>query len=124
MANIRAKNTKPEILLRAALFKKGLRYRIHVKDLPGKPDIIFKKYKLAIFVNGCFWHMHENCREGRIPNSRIEYWQPKLIKNVQRDLENQKKLLANGWNVIVVWECEIEKNVEQAANNIVDAMRK
>lgn len=111
MGKIRSKNTKPEVLLRKALFAKGYRYRIHNKLLPGKPDIVLPKFKTAIFVHGCFWHFHEDCREGRIPSTNSLYWKNKLSKNVERDLKHQEALKQQGWDVLIIWECEIEKNI-------------
>jgi DNA mismatch endonuclease (patch repair protein) len=111
MAKIRSKNTKPERLLRSLLFANGLRYRLHRKDLSGKPDIVFQKYRTVLFVHGCFWHFHAACREGRIPASNSSFWQEKLSKNISRDAANQLKLKEAGWKVIVVWECEIEKKM-------------
>ena len=108
MSNIRSKNTKPEIKLRKALFAEGYRYLLHDKKLPGKPDIVLTKYKTAIFVHGCFWHYHKNCPEGRIPKSNIVFWKNKLLNNVKRDLKHQRELKRSGWNVIVIWECELE----------------
>ena len=113
MSKIRSKNTKPEMLLRSALHKEGLRFRIHRKDLPGKPDIIFAKQKVAIFVHGCFWHYHKDCREGRIPSSNSKFWQEKLEKNVAKDETVTEELRGQGWRVITIWECEIEKQIEK-----------
>lgn len=112
MSKIRGKNTKPELILRKAIFRLGYRYRIHKKDLPGKPDIVLIKYKTVIFVHGCFWHYHNKCNEGRIPNSNSEYWKTKLEKNIFKDKNNIKILKRNGWKVFVFWECEIEKNLD------------
>ena len=109
MSKIRSTNTKPEKLLRSLLHSKGLRFRIHRKDLPGKPDIIFPKQKLAIFVHGCFWHYHKDCNEGRIPSSNSKFWKDKLEKNILKDEKAIKDLIKIGWNVVVVWECEIER---------------
>ena len=92
MSKIRSKNTKLEMILRSALHHRGLRYRIHVKSLPGKPDIVFSKYKTVIFVHGCFWHLHKECSEGRNPDSNYKYWEKKLLRNVERDKENIKKM--------------------------------
>lgn len=108
MSRIRSKNTKPELFLRSWLHSQGLRFRIHRKDLPGKPDIVLPKYKTAIFVHGCFWHYHADCREGRIPNTNSKFWQDKLSKNISRDVMHQQKLRELGWRVLVVWECELE----------------
>lgn len=111
MSKIRGKNTKPELLLRSELFKKGYRFRINQKNLPGKPDIVLKKYNTVIFVNGCFWHYHKKCNEGRIPSSNVNYWKPKLEKTVIKDKENLIALRKQNWKVVVVWECEIEKKL-------------
>ncbi|MFW6272224.1 MAG: very short patch repair endonuclease [bacterium] len=108
MSRIRGKNTKPEILVRKFLFHNGFRYRINVKELPGKPDIVLPKYNTVIFVNGCFWHAHENCELFKWPKSRSEAWRKKLEGNKKRDRENIKKLEDNGWNVIVIWECQLK----------------
>jgi DNA mismatch endonuclease (patch repair protein) len=107
MARVRSKNTSPEIYVRSSLHKAGLRFRIHRKDLPGTPDIVFPSRRLAIFINGCFWHVHEGCRRARMPSSRPEYWEQKLRKNAERDVGNYAALQASGWNVLVIWECEI-----------------
>jgi DNA mismatch endonuclease (patch repair protein) len=112
MRKIRSKNTKPEVTLRKSLFAKGYRYKIHDKILPGKPDIVFPKYKLAVFVHGCFWHFHQDCSEGKIPKSNSEFWQEKLVKNVERDKKHEADLVLKGWTVIVVWECEIERHLD------------
>jgi len=108
MSKIRSKNTKPEIILRKYLHKRGFRFRIHKKDLPGKPDIVMPKYRIAIFVHGCFWHYHADCREGRLPNTNSSFWTDKLLKNISRDQEHQQKLQELGWKVLVIWECELE----------------
>lgn len=111
MSRIRSKDTKPEELVRKYLFSRGLRYRKCDKRYPGKPDIVFPKYRTAIFVNGCFWHCHDACQGFVMPKSRLDYWQPKLERNRQRDFEHIAKLHTIGWNVITVWECELKKNV-------------
>lgn len=118
MSKIGPKNTKPEILLRKELFKKGLRFRVNDKKLPGKPDIILKKYNLIIMVNGCFWHYHKNCPEGRIPNTNKLYWKEKLLNNVRRDTKNIKRLKKLGWKTMVFWECEIEKSMVKILTKI------
>ncbi|WP_243751582.1 very short patch repair endonuclease [Niastella caeni] len=123
MAKIKGKNTKPERLLRSALFRLGLRYRIHVKKLPGTPDIVLAKYKTAIFVHGCFWHYHKDCREGRVPSSNSKFWKEKLERNIKKDKINIDALELAGWNVIVVWECEIEKQLEMTLNKIVSNLK-
>lgn len=109
MSKIRSKNTKPEMTLRKALFAKGFRYRINYKKLPGKPDIVFPKYKTAIFVHGCFWHGHENCKIAHIPKSNTCFWENKIEKNKERDNVNYKRVTLLGWKIIVVWECQISK---------------
>src|SRR5437870_5719677 len=106
MSQIKSKNTKPEMALRSNLFHHGYRFRIHKKDLPGKPDLVLPKYKTVIFVHGCFWHHHEHCPEGHMPKSNSEYWRNKLIRNVERDTKHIQLLKNLGWNVIVIWECE------------------
>ena len=108
MRRIRSKNTKPEVLLRSLLHKAGYRFRIHRKDLPGKPDIVFSSRQKVIFVHGCFWHQHPECREGRLPGTRQDYWGPKLARNVERDAAAIKQLRAMGWEVLTVWECELQ----------------
>lgn len=111
MSRIRCKDTKPEMMLRKSLFAQGLRYRIYYKKLPGKPDIVLPKYKTAIFVNGCFWHGHENCKIAHIPKSNIVFWEKKISRNKERDLENYTKITQLGWKVMTIWECEISKRL-------------
>lgn len=111
MSHIRSTNTKPEELVRKFLFSNGFRYRKNDKRLPGKPDIVLPKYKTVVFVNGCFWHMH-NCSRSRLPKSNLDYWGPKIQRNRERDESNYKQLTESGWNVIVVWECELKKSVQ------------
>lgn len=110
MSHIRSKNTKPEVLVRKELFRRGYRYRINVSKLPGKPDIVLPKYKTAIFVNGCFWHGHDGCKRFVLPKSNREYWEIKIRRNQQRDKEIIFKLQQAGWGVIIVWECELSKH--------------
>lgn len=112
MSRIRSTNTKPEEIVRKYLFSHGFRYRKNDKRYPGKPDIVLPKYRTVIFVNGCFWHMH-GCSRSRLPRSNQEYWNPKIERNIQRDAENQQKLEADGWKVIVVWECELKKRIAE-----------
>lgn len=109
MARVKNKNTQPEVYLRKLLWHMGFRYRLNYKNLPGSPDIYIPKYKAAIFVNGCFWHMHENCRYASIPKNNHDFWKNKLEGNVQRDKQNYIKLESMGINVIVVWGCEIKQ---------------
>lgn len=108
MSHIRSTNTKPEEIVRKYLFSQGLRYRKNVLTLPGKPDIVLKKYKTVVFVNGCFWH-HHNCSRFTWPSSNVDYWKTKIERNVQRDEEIKKKLEAAGWTVFYIWECELKK---------------
>jgi DNA mismatch endonuclease, patch repair protein len=118
MSRIRGKNTKPEMILRKALFKLGYRYRIHKKDLPGKPDIVFTKNKTVIFVHGCFWHFHKDCPEGRIPSTNSTFWKEKLEKNIAKDEKNYEVLRETGWNVIAIWECVVEKKLQDVLSSI------
>ena len=107
MRRIPSKGTKPEMLVRRLVHAQGYRYRLHAPDLPGKPDLVFPRLHKVIFVHGCFWHLHRGCREGRIPESRREYWEPKLLRNVERDREHIAALRKLSWRSLVVWECEI-----------------
>lgn len=119
MARIKGRDTKPEMRVRRALHAAGLRYRLHAKNLPGKPDIVFPSRRIAIFVHGCFWHRHPdpNCRLARMPKSRVTFWQEKLEANRVRDERNEDALLADDWEVMVVWECGI---TEQSLATLVD----
>lgn len=107
MSRVRSKNTHPELFVRRMLHKEGFRYRLHCSNLPGKPDLVFASRKKAIFIHGCFWHMHEGCSLARIPKSRVEFWTTKLMANRSRDDLNVSKLKATGWDVLVLWECEL-----------------
>lgn len=107
MAAIKGKDTKPEMIVRKYLFSRGLRFRIQVSKLPGKPDIVLPKYKTVIFVNGCFWHGHEGCKYFRLPKSNVEFWKEKIDRNVARDARNEAELKAQSWRVLRVWECDI-----------------
>lgn len=109
MSRVKSKNTKPEVFLRKLLWNKGFRYRLNYKDLPGSPDLYIPKYRVAIFVNGCFWHMHEDCRYSSIPKNNHEFWKNKLEGNVERDKKNYAQLESMGIKVIVVWGCEIKQ---------------
>jgi len=107
MSRIRGKNTTPEITVRSLLHKMGYRFRIHRKDLPGKPDIVLPKYKTVIFVHGCFWHRHKDCKNGSYtPKSNVDSWSSKFDENEARDKRNKEQLEARGWNVEIIWECE------------------
>jgi len=120
MSKIRSKDTRPEFIVRKLLHKLGYRFRIHSKALPGKPDIVLKKYRTAIFINGCFWHHHKGCKRSNWPKSNKDYWIPKIKRTIQRDSESHKKLQILGWNVLVIWECETKKteNLFEIIRNI------
>jgi DNA mismatch endonuclease, patch repair protein len=106
MSRIGGKDTKPELALRRALHAAGLRYRLHAKELPGRPDIVFRPKRLAIFVHGCFWHRHQGCRLAYSPKSNIQFWKTKFDSNTARDQRNISALRASGWKCLIVWECE------------------
>ena len=108
MSAIKSKNTKPEIKVRKVLHSMGYRFRLHRKDLPGSPDIVLPKYKTVIFVHGCFWHRHKNCKYASTPKTRQEFWEAKFRENINRDKLNQENLSSKGWKIIIVWECEIK----------------
>jgi len=110
MSRIRSKNTKPELIVRKFLFANGLRYRLHNKLLPGKPDIVLKRYRTVIFIHGCFWHKHKNCKYAFVPATNTNYWLPKLDKNVEKDFFASKELKKMKWKVLVVWECDLKPN--------------
>lgn len=112
MGRIRGRDTKPEMRVRRLVHSMGYRYRLHRKNLPGKPDLVFGPKKKVIFVHGCFWHRHSNprCKLARLPKSRLEFWRTKLEANRERDIANVKKLRALGWKVLIVWECESARN--------------
>lgn len=119
MSRVKARDTKPEMVVRRLLHAMAYRYRLHAKDLPGRPDIVFRGRRLAIFVNGCFWHRHPDpdCRLARLPKSRLDFWLPKLDANRQRDIENIERLEGLGWRVLLVWECEL-RDREQLGNTL------
>ena len=119
MSAIKSKNTKPEIKVRKVLHSMGYRFRLHSKDLPGSPDIVLPKYKTVIFVHGCFWHRHENCKYASIPKTRQEFWNKKFKTNIERDLEIQDKIKNLDWRSVVIWECET-KNMENLRDKIID----
>ena len=108
MSMIKGSNTKPELIVRRYLHSKGFRYTLNNKKLPGKPDIVLKKYSTAIFVHGCFWHGHKTCKYYKLPKTNTSFWEDKINKNVTRDMKKELELLSKGWNVITVWECEIK----------------
>lgn len=120
MSRIRGKNTSPELLVRRFCHRAGLRFKLHVKTLPGCPDLVFPRYKSVVFVHGCFWHQHDNCHVGRLPKSNSEFWSNKLLGNRARDLRNESILISLGWQVIVVWECSLQDTV---LAHVVEAIR-
>ena len=111
MSRIRSKETQPEKKLRSILHKAGYRFRKNVKELPGTPDIVLPKYKTVIFVHGCFWHQHNNCSKAAKPKTNTQYWEKKLLRNTERDKKNKEELIEKGWNVLEVWECEINQDI-------------
>lgn len=117
MSRIRSQNTIPEMIVRRTVHRMGFRYRLHAADLPGKPDLVFPKLSSIIEVRGCFWHQHPRCIDSHIPKSHKEYWRPKLVKNMQRDCQNERKLRQLGWRVLVIWECEV-RNLSKISNRI------
>jgi DNA mismatch endonuclease (patch repair protein) len=113
MSKIRATETKPEKIVRKFLFAKGFRFRIYLKSLPGKPDIVLPKYKTAIFIHGCFWHGHKNCKAATLPQTRRKFWTDKINDNKKRDAKNYKDLKKSGWKVITIWQCQIKNKSRQ-----------
>jgi len=113
MAGIKGKDTKPEITLRKELYRRGFRYRTHGKGIEGKPDIVFRKYNALVFVHGCFWHGHENCKLFRIPKSKVEFWTEKIYGNIERDKRKMQALLDQGWRILIVWECAVKGKKER-----------
>lgn len=122
MSRIHSKDTVIEIKIRKFLFSKGFRYRKNFVNLPGKPDIVLKKYKTVIFVHGCFWHGHENCRKSHLPKSNIDFWKEKIKRNKQRFEEVSRQLEKQGWNVVVIWECEIREHFENTMKKLVETI--
>ena len=118
MSRITGRNTKPEILLRSLLHQEGFRFRLHDKRLPGKADIVLPRHRTVIFVNGCFWHRHDNCKYAYTPKSRQEFWLNKFQGTVQRDREKQKMLADLGWQILVVWECDLKRNSSLLVSDI------
>lgn len=124
MSQIRSKNTKPELVVRKHLFAQGFRYRLHRKDLPGKPDIVLPKYNTVIFVHGCFWHGHESCKYFVIPKTKTEWWLKKINRNKELDIESIEKLKRDKWNVIVLFECELKKkNMQSTLENVIRQLK-
>lgn len=120
MSHIRSKDTKPEVLVRRFLFAHGFRFRLHRKDLAGKPDIVLPKYKTVIFINGCFWHGHSDCKFAALPKTNREFWTAKILGNIQRDKENYSQLSVSGWRVIEIWQCQLKpKTKDRTLQNLI-----
>jgi len=117
MSRVRSKNSRPEMQVRRLVSAEGYRYRLHVKDLPGCPDLVFRSRAKVIFVHGCFWHRHEGCALARMPKSRLDFWEPKLEANKQRDARNSQQLAREGWKVLTIWECQL-KDTERLQTTI------
>ncbi|MZQ74735.1 MAG: DNA mismatch endonuclease Vsr [Peptoclostridium sp.] len=124
MSRIRNKDTKIEIKVRNWLFHHGIRYRKNYEKVTGKPDIVITKYKIAIFVHGCFWHAHENCKLCRFPKTQVEFWKEKLERNKERDIRIIQDLTKDGWNVFVLWECQVENNFDETMNSLLENILK
>lgn len=122
MSRIRGKDTNPEIQLRSMLHRAGYRFRLHYKKLPGSPDIVLPKYRTAIFVHGCFWHRHQGCKYATNPETRSDFWQKKFKENVERDARNRKQVIAAGWRVITVWECDLKSEPKRIFQRICRAL--
>ena len=125
MAAIRGRDTKPEILVRKFLWSRGFRYRLNHPRLPGKPDIVLRKYRTCILVNGCFWHFHQlsTCKRARIPKSNIEFWAAKLTRNMNRDKKEREELIILGWRVFFVWECQLGKHASKTLNSLMENLK-
>lgn len=125
MSRVRSKDSRPEMLVRQLTFREGYRYRLHVRDLPGCPDLVFRSRRKIIFVHGCFWHRHSGCVLARMPKSRIEFWRPKLEANRRRDARNKQRLYRSGWKVLTIWECQLKdvEKVKRRIRSFLDAQR-
>lgn len=120
MSRIKGKDTKPEMLVRKFLFSKGLRYKLHDKTMPGKPDMVFPKYRTVLFIHGCFWHGHEGCKYAKLPKTRVKFWLDKIQGNKEREKENINQLKKNNWKILIVYGCELKKNKkDQTLQNIL-----
>ncbi|WP_089132960.1 very short patch repair endonuclease [Sphingorhabdus sp. SMR4y] len=124
MAGISGKNTKPELIVRRILHSQGFRYRLHDKSLPGKPDIVLRKWNKVILVDGCFWHGHKDCAIFRLPKSRTEFWQAKIQNNIQRDQANIKLLVSEGWGIIRIWECATKGKTRISPQTMAEILKK
>lgn len=123
MSGIRGKDTKPELVVRSLLHKRGYRFRLHAKNLPGKPDLVMAKWRTVIFVNGCFWHGHSGCPLFSLPKTRTGFWSAKIEANTERDRKNYAALQNAGWNIVVVWECAISKKLRLGDSLLADTLR-
>lgn len=123
MSRIRGKNTGPEVQIRKLLWRSGLRFRLQGSGLPGRPDIVLRRYRVVVFVHGCFWHHHDNCPLFRMPATRTEFWKAKLVRNRQRDLVAIRKLRSIGWRVAVVWECALKHDPEITGTELISWIR-
>jgi DNA mismatch endonuclease, patch repair protein len=123
MAKVRSKDSRPEMLVRRLVFALGYRYRLHARDLPGCPDLVFRGRGKVIFVHGCFWHRHQGCALARMPKSRLDFWGPKLEANKQRDTRNKRDLTREGWKVLTIWECQLKETtrLERTIRRFLDA---
>ncbi len=124
MSQIKGKDTKPEMIVRKYLFSQGLRFRLHKKELPGKPDICLPKYKTVIFIHGCFWHGHVGCKYYVIPKTRTDWWLNKINRNIENDIKATSELRKMRWNVIEIWECQLKKaNLEETLENLLKEIK-
>jgi len=124
MSRIKGRNTGPELTLRSLIHRSGFRFRLHARDLPGRPDIVLPRYRTIVFVHGCFWHRHQRCKHATTPSTRQEFWQKKFDANVRRDERNRSNLEAAGWTVVVVWECELESDPERVLKRLATDLRR
>lgn len=124
MSRIHSKDTSVEVKVRKYLFSQGFRYRKNVASLPGKPDIVLPKYRVVVFIHGCFWHRHNGCKRATTPKSRQDYWLPKFERNIENDRKHCQELLRLGWRPIIIWECEVNKHFDQAMERLVKEIKK
>ncbi|OQP61908.1 very short patch repair endonuclease [Niastella vici] len=124
MSRIKGTNTKPEMILRKFLFANGFRYRLHVKSLPGRPDVVLSKYKTVLFVHGCFWHGHDGCKYFKIPSTRKDWWIDKINRTKLLDEQNKEKLIAAGWKVFEIWECDLKDKTVKELQKLISILKK
>ena len=122
MSGIRGKDTRPEMMVRKGLHRLGFRFRLHNRNLPGKPDLVLPKRAAVVFVHGCYWHRHQGCRYATTPSTRPEFWQAKFQGNVERDRRNQRELMKAGWRVFIVWECALRSDLVDALERLAKAL--